>query len=59
MASFVHVNMFTKFGGQGEKVGSTKLFKFDSGQRGFWGILVNQNSLVWAETVQYHHIMHM
>ena len=27
--------------GQGEKVGSTKLFKLDSGQRGFWGTLIN------------------
>ena len=36
--------------GQGEKVGSTKLFKFGSGQRGFWDILVRQNDLdfIWG-----------
>ena len=44
---------------QGEKVGSTKLFKFDSGQRGFWGILVNQNDLDWHEALQGDHNMHL
>ena len=28
---------------QMEKVGNVKLFKFGSGQRGFWGTFVNKN----------------
>ena len=42
VASFGHMNMITKVGVKERKL-VTKLFKFDSGQRGFWGILVNQN----------------
>ena len=45
--------------GQGEKVGSTKLFKFGSGQRGFCCILVNQNDLDWHEALQGDHNMHL
>ena len=45
--------------GQGEKVGSTKLFKFDFGQRGFWDILVNQNDFNWHEDLQGDHNMHL
>ena len=44
---------------QGEEVGSTNLFKFGSGQRGFWGILVNQNDFNWLEALQGDHNMHL
>ena len=44
--------------GQGEKVGSTNLSKFDSGQRGFSGILVNQNDLNWHEALHGDNNMH-
>ena len=61
LLSWPHLVMWTwsQKLGQGEKVGSTKLFKFDSGQRGFWGILVNQNDLDWHEALQGDHNVHL
>ena len=41
--------------GQGEKVGSTKLFKLDSGQRGFWGTLIkitfSPTCAIWSRCI--------
>ena len=44
--------------GQAEKVGSTKLFKFDSSQRGFWGDLVLLSCSPRHEAWQDHPICH-
>ena len=48
-----------KVWGQGKKLHNVKLFKFGSGQRGFWNILVDQINWDWDETLHDHRIWHV